>query len=116
MRFSQIFYIISFWNTIALSFRNELFVNRSANDESTVLADIVSNFLIKYFKDDQIYLSIIPPFRNEESYFFDDFIFKLFENLALKNLPHSILHKLDGKVRYKHSFFLIFISDNESLA
>lgn len=118
MKLSRIFYIISMWNIMTVAFCAEQLVNQSqsVDDESTVLANIVTNLLIKYFEDDHIYLSIIPSFRNEESYFLDDFIFRLFENCTIKELSHSILQKLDDSVRYKHSFYLIFISNNESLA
>lgn len=115
MDFSRIFYIISIWNIFTLAFRDELLIEQPVDDESNVLADIVTNLIVKYFEDDQTYLSIIPIIKDERSHFFDDFIFRLFENLALKTLSHSILDDFDDSIRNKHVFNLIIVDNNTSL-
>lgn len=115
MNFSRIFYIISILNIFTLAFRDELFIQQTDNKESGILADIIENILLKYFDDDPIYLSIIPLLRNEQPHFIDDFVLELFENHHLKKISHSILDKIDDSVRYKRSFYMIFIDDSSSL-
>lgn len=115
MNFSRIICIISIWNIFTLPFRCKLLFDHPVNNESRILADIVTNLLVKYFEDEETYLSIIPLLQDENSHFLDDFIFNLFENVELRDFSHSILDDLDDSLRYKHVFNLIIIDNNSSL-
>lgn len=117
MKFSQIFYTISTWNIFTFAFHDDLHMKPFVNSDSDILADTVTAIIVDCFKEDEIYLSIISSLtQNEKSHFLDDFIFKMFKKIALKNYPRNILNELDNSVRFKRGFNLIFISDNVSLS
>lgn len=115
MQYLTLFYQILFWNVFVHAAHYDLHTNISVNNESGILANIVSNLLDKYYESDQIYLSIISSLRQYgEMYFLDDFISILFENHRLKNISFSFLISFDTSLQFRRVFNIIFISNHSS--
>lgn len=108
-----IFILLSFASTSA--FQNDFIVNQTPAREFHVLSDVITNYLTKYFINEQIFLSIvIPPSVKLEDYFESDFFLELFDNLP--KFKHNILDKLDTSFHQRHAFNLIMVNDCKTFA
>lgn len=85
--------------------------------DSFILSEIITNFLLKYFINDPIFISIvISPSLDNQSSFQNDFFGTLFDEPALADFPYNILQKLDNSARdYRNAFNLILVDDQETL-
>lgn len=83
-------------------------------DDSVMAGEVIRQFLGKYFKNDQIFISIISlPSKNWNK---ADFFINLPENQASSRFAYNILDKLDDTLRdNRHSFNLILVEDCKQL-
>lgn len=93
-------------------------IEQSDTEESVVLGEIITNYLIKYFSEDQIFVSIILlPSKKDRNNFEEDFFANLFDNPALTEFAHSTLNKLDNTIRgHRNAFNIIIVDGSESLS
>lgn len=115
----DIFYLLIFifpWIS-SVSFSDYNFViYQSISDESVILGEIITNYLVKYFSDDRVFVSIIfAPLKKQRNHFKEDFLLNLFDDPALTKFDHNILDRLDTSTHYRHSFNIILIDDSKSL-
>lgn len=115
----NIFYllIVIFPLTSSIKFSSYNFViNQSISDESVILGEIITNYLVKYFSDDRVFVSIIfAPLKTQRNHFKEDFLLNLFDDPALNKFDHDILDRLDTSIHYRHAFNIILIDDSKSL-
>lgn len=93
-------------------------IQQNEISEQIILAEIITNYLIDYFSDEQIFLSmIIVPSERDQQYFHEDFFKDLFDHPTLTKFPHNILNYLDNRVRdHKSTFYMIFIDSSKSIS
>lgn len=108
---------ILFCVAFATSSQHSFVIDQSATDESVVLGEILTNYFIKYFSDEQIFISIIlPPSKKAKNHFSSDFFVELFDDPALAEFAYSTLDRLDDSIRdHRRSFNLIITDDWNSL-
>lgn len=96
---------------------NKFGIQQSLTDDSFILSEILTNFLLKYFSDEQIFISIIvSPSQVSHSLFQSDFFENLFDEPALSEFPYNILEQLDESVDdHRNAFNLILIDNHEML-
>lgn len=95
---------------------NDFVISRSS-DESIILGDIITNFFIQYFTDDQIFISITTPSSEKFEYFIDDFFANLFDDPTLTTFAYNTLERLDDSIHsYRRAFHLVMIGNSGSLA
>lgn len=104
-------------NNFPLKSINNFDIKPSRDDESVVLRKILINYIVKYFSEDQIYISIVVGTSTKERiYFHDDFFYNLFHDPKMENFTYNVLDGLDDTVRDKRSAFcLILTADTKSL-
>lgn len=92
-------------------------IEQSFTDESYILSEIMTNYLLKYFYNDRIFISIVfSPSRNNRNLFQSNFLENLFNEPALTEFQRNILNKLDESTdNHRNAFNLISIDDYESL-
>lgn len=100
-----------------LSSRSYFEIEQSNTDDSVILGEIVTNYLIKYFRDEQIYVSIVlPPSKYDQFNFQEDLFVNLFDSPQLTEFASSTLERLDNTVQdHRNAFNMILIDDSESL-
>lgn len=109
MNLNNIFIFILFCH---FTIQNDFIINQSSARETFILSEVITNYLTKYFSNEQIFLSIvIPPSENLQN-FESDFFLKLFDNLP--KFEHNILDKLDTSIHQRHAFNLIMVDDCET--
>lgn len=93
-------------------------IEQSQSDESVVLGEIITNYLIKYLSEDQIFVSIIlPPSEKDPRNFEDDLFANLFDDPTLTQFAHNTLDELDYTIRgHRNAFNIILIDDSKSLS
>lgn len=120
MEFKTLLVFISLHALVAHALHNKFIIDQPKTDKSVVLGEILTNFLIKYFSDDQIFVSIIftaaQELELEQKYFLNDLFQNLFDDPILTQFDHNAVEKLDHSIRGKrNSFNLILINVRESL-
>ena len=117
MNFLRILLICTISIGFALSSRSHFEIEQSNTDESVILGEIITNYLIKYFSDKQIYVSIVlAPSKFDKFNFQEDFFVNLFDNPQLTEFAFSNLDSLDNTVQdHRNAFNMIFVDDSESL-
>lgn len=92
-------------------------VEQSSADDSVVLGVILTNFLIKYFRDDSIFVSIVlGPSKPNQTYLTEDFFDELFDDAALTEFAYNVCYNLNNTISDRHySFNIIFVNDFQSL-
>lgn len=109
--------LFSFDIIIVFALYNKFAIDQLDTEKSLILSEIITNYLIKYFGDDKVSISIIFPASQkfEEKYFWDDFFRNLFDDSAFKHFDHNTLHKLDESNRdNRESFHIILIDEHEN--
>lgn len=97
--------------------RSNFVFQESPSENSAVLSEILANYIVKYFGDEEIFLSIIlGSSNNERNHFHTDLFYHLFDNPNLKEFPYNVLYSLGNVAGGKRSAFgLILIKDTDSL-
>lgn len=115
MHFCRILFICFVWIGFALHMSDNFEVKQSDMDESVILGEIITNFLIKYFSDEKIFISIVLAPSNMNQYNFQgDLFVELFDDPTLTEFAASILDRLDNEVRdHRNAFNLIFVDDSK---
>lgn len=92
-------------------------IETRVGDNSVVLSSIISNFLIKYFGGERIFVSLIlSSSRKEQYYFEEDFFNDLFDDPVLKEFAYNVLDKLDETIHtQRNAFNLIIVDDCQTL-
>lgn len=93
-------------------------IQQNEMSEQLILAEIITNYLIKYFSDEQTFVSmILAPSEKDQQYFYEDFFKDLFDHPTLTEFPHNIQYHLDNAVRdHRSAFNIIFIDSSESIS
>ncbi|XP_055298675.1 uncharacterized protein LOC129566616, partial [Sitodiplosis mosellana] len=82
------------------------------SDESVILGEIISNYLIKYLSEDQIFVSIIfTPSERDQTNFENDFFVNLFDDPALTEFDHNVFNKLNDIIGDNRNAFNIILVD-----
>lgn len=108
------FFILRMKFTLA---RYEFVIEQSSTDDSFILSEIITNFLLKYFSNEKIFISIVAsPSQDSHDLFQSDFFENLFDDPALEEFPYNILQQLDDSVYdYRNAFNIILIDSHETL-
>lgn len=108
------FFILKMKFTLA---RYNFVIEQSSTDDSFILSEIITNFLLKYFSNEQIFISIVAsPSQESNGLFQSDFFENLFDDPALEEFPYNILQQLDDSVYdYRNAFNIILIDSHETL-
>lgn len=109
---------IAFCILFANSYQYELAIDQLKPDESVTLGEILTNFFIKYFSDEEIFMSIIlPPSQKVDNHFLSDSFVELFDDPLLTKFAYNTLDKLDNSIRdHRRAFNLILTDDWNSLS
>lgn len=116
--FQIILILLAQYKSDASIWKHKLEIEQSTTDESVVLGEIVTKFLIKYFSEETIFISVVlgPPKRCG-FHFQDDFFNELFDNPTLAAFPHDVLDGIDQTALDKRNAFnLLVVEDSKSLA
>lgn len=105
----------TFCASFALNSYNSFDIEPSKSDESVILSGIITNFLIKYFSDEQIFISIIIEPSQKEQNFQQDLFVNLFDDAALAEFAFSITYALDDMIRSHRNAFNLILIDNTKL-
>lgn len=113
MKFIVIFLFINVW----LNECNSLWQERPEDINLTILTEIISNYLYKYFNDANVFLSIVSSLSNlDQDPFHDDLSSNLLVHPKLYNFSYTILSGIDESQRgNKVGFNLILIDQSVSL-
>lgn len=117
MNFLRILIICTISIGFTLSSCNDFEIEQSNTDESVILGEIITNYLIKYFSDEQIYVSIVlAPSNFDQFNFQEDLFVNLFDNPKLTEFASNTLDRLDNTVQdHRNTFNMILVDDSESL-
>lgn len=118
MNFFRILFICTISIGVALRSHDNFKIEQSDTDESVILGEIITNYLIKYFSDEQIFVSIVlAPSKTDQSDFQEDLFVNLFDNPQLTEFAASTSDGLDCEVRdRRNAFNLILVDDSKSLS
>lgn len=102
MKFIIIILLINFWSNECKSLWLKS-LNKSLNSENsdeninlTILTEIISNYLFKYFNDANVFLSIISTSLSlEQSQFHEDLSSNLLVHPKFYNFSYTILSGID---------------------
>lgn len=97
----------------ALAFRNEFITVQSESSQTVILSKIITNLLIKYFGNDQYFISfIIPPMKKRTDYVEEDLLAKFFSGTTLPTFQYNIRKRLHKYIlKEKQEFNVILIGD-----
>ena len=84
--------------------------------EQHTLAEIIKNYIIKYFSGEQTSVSMIFVRSERAESFHEDLLKLLLDNTTFAEFPHNILNYLDNVVRGSSVFNLIFIDGSKSIS
>lgn len=114
MKLFAILTIISFCIGFYSSFHMNFAPKQPVNDENVILREILNNFLKTYFRDDNIFVSlIILPSKWEKN---RDFFFGMFSKQASTEFSYNNLNKLDSLTRdNRNPLNIIVVDDSEQL-
>lgn len=86
--------------------------------KSIILGKIISNFLIRYFGEDQIFISIVLASSSKHRrYFHGDLFVNLFGNPVLRKFASNTMYKLDDAIPdHRNAFNLLLVDDSESFS
>lgn len=113
------FYIILFFASgFALDLYKNVDMDHLELGKSVILGKIISNFLIRYFDDDQIFISIVLASSSKHRrYFHGDLFIKLFDDPVLKKFASNTMYKLDDAIHeHRNAFNLLLVDDSESFS
>lgn len=117
MNIRIIYFYSVFCASFALNSYEPFHIELSKSNKKVILSEILTNFLIKYFSDKDIFVTIIlEPLHEEQQCFQQDLFVDLFDNPALTEFAYSILDQLDSAIRdHRNAFNLIIIENNNGL-
>lgn len=118
MNFQLLTLLFIIYVSLVLSSHNNFKIEQSVSDESVILGGIITNYLIKYFSDEQIFISFIleSSQSNQMNDFEEDFFENLFDDPVLTGFAYNILEKLDNEIHgHRSAFHLILIDNSKSL-
>lgn len=108
---------------LAIASLDNFEIEQPDSDGSVVLSVIITNYLLKYLSEDQIFVSIIfstdfhTAFEQDQPNFEHDFFVNLFDDPALTEFAHNTLNDLDNTIRdHRNSFNIILIDSSKSLS
>lgn len=116
MNFENFFLFYLFY--FARASNNDHFpIEHSVESDSFILSEIITNYLLTYFTNQEIYVSIIlpPSSQGNESLFQADFFETFFDDAVLIEFAYNMLHRLDIKPRLRVAFNLLLMDNRESL-
>lgn len=119
MNFGIISILFVLYVSFVLGSRDNFVIEQSVSDETVILGEIITNYLIKYFSDAQIFVSFIlaPSQNNQMDGLEEDFFENLFDDPILTKFACNILDKLDMAIHdHRNAFHMILIDDSKSLA
>lgn len=105
-------FLLSFPERKAVS--NNFEIQQDLITEQHILAEIIKNYIIKYFSGDQTSLSMISAPSAELIHY--DLLKLLLDYKTFAEFPHNILSYLDNVVRGSSVFNLIFIDGSKSIS
>lgn len=117
MNFLRILLICTISIGFALNSPSHFQIEQLITDESVVLGEIITNYLVKYFSSKQIYVAIVlAPSKYDQFNFQEDLFVNLFDDPQLSEFGSSNLDRLDNTIRkFRNAFNMILIDDSESL-
>lgn len=95
--------------------QHHIALNQREPFESVTLSKIIANYLIKYFGDEEMYISIVAPPSDKRVSFEEDFFRKFLHDVTLLKFGYNCLDKLDTSRFRRNAFNLIFIDTHLSL-
>lgn len=108
---------------LAIGSLDDFEIEQPESDGSVVLSAIITNYLIKYLSEDQIFISIIfstdfnTAFEQDQPNFEHDFFVNLFDDQTLTEFAHNTLNNLDNTIRdHRNSFNIILIDSSKTLS
>lgn len=108
---------------LAIASLDNFEIEQPESDGSVVLGAILTNYLIKYLSEDEIFVSIIfstdfhTALDQDQPNFEHDFFVNLFDDPALTEFAHNTLNELDNTIRdHRSSFNIILIDSSKSLS
>lgn len=121
MKICQIMLILfAQYKSGAVIWGNNFEIKQPTTDESVILGEIITQFLIKYFSEGTTFVSIVlgPSKKCRcQCYFQEDFFNELFDHPLLTEFSHNVLDKIDKSALDKRNAFnLVLVEDCESLA
>lgn len=84
--------------------------------EQHIFAEIIKNYIKKYFSGEQTSVSMIFAPSERADLFHKDLLKLLLDHKTFAEYPHNILNYLDTVVRGSSVFNLIFIDGSESIS
>lgn len=116
MNLHAIFIIIFLCAASVSCSQSDLAVIKPSSNNSVILSEIIANYLKKYFRDAEIFVSIILSTSEKNQHFLDDFFIHFFNDPRMKMFSFNILDKLDRIIHEnRHAFNIIFANDADSL-
>lgn len=107
---------------ITTGFASTVLINSSisafeANQSEAILSEILSDFLLTYFSEKRIFISIIFASSTKgRSDFNEEFLRKFIEDSALINFAWTVSDKLnEGTLKERNVFNLILIDESKLL-
>lgn len=120
MTFFQIILLLSVHNKCgALIWEKNFEIGQTVTDDSVILGEVITNYLIRYFSEDSVFVSIVlgPSTKcRGDRHFHQDFFNELFDNPKLTEFSHNVLDKMDASaLDRRNAFNLILVEDSNSL-
>lgn len=89
------------------------------NNETAVLSEIISNYLLTYFHDEKMSVSIVMSSSSSkihQSYLHEDLVENLMLNLNASNFSFNVLSNIDqSRLGNRNVFNLLIVDDSISL-
>lgn len=100
--------------TLTIAFQQNIILNQSETESDVIPHKITTNYIVKYFADEEVYLSIVCSSENKH-HFFKKSLLDNFISDSFPTFSYNILDKLDTSVHLRHAFNVILIDDYEDL-
>lgn len=102
----------------SVSLTNDFENENSISNDSVILGEIIANFLIKYFSNDQIFVSVLlPPSGGRQQYFQHDLFDHLFYHPGLTENSFCILDKVHTTTGgYEKILNIILVKNSSTLS
>lgn len=88
-------------------------IQQTKSDSSKILSEIISNYIDKFFSEDQFFVSIILKSSKNDHQFEEDFFVQLFNDLNHTEFAHNIIDQLENETYDNmNAFNLILVDDS----
>lgn len=102
----------------SVALKNNFEIKHSISNDSVILGEIIANFLINYFSNDQIFVSILLPLtEGHQQYFQEDLFDHLFYHPELTECSFCILNKMHNTTGgYENTLNIILVNNSLTLS